>query len=67
MNIKTFVQVISSLPANIAVLAKGPTGIGNGVAIPHVKINGINKLSGFFLILEKARRSNHSDSAHFFP
>ena len=32
----------------------GPTGIGNGVAIPHVKIKGINKLSGFFLILEKA-------------
>ena len=31
----------------------GPTGIGNGVAIPHVKIRGINKLSGFFLILEK--------------
>ncbi|OUX44276.1 hypothetical protein CBE37_01330 [bacterium TMED277] len=32
----------------------GPTGIGNGVAIPHVKIRGINKLSGFFIILEKA-------------
>ena len=32
----------------------GPTGIGNGVAIPHVKIRGIDKLSGFFLILEKA-------------
>ena len=30
----------------------GPTGIGNGVAIPHVKIKGLNKLSGFFLILE---------------
>ena len=32
----------------------GPTGIGNGVAIPHVKIKGISKLSGFFLILEKS-------------
>ena len=32
----------------------GPTGIGNGVAIPHVKLKGIKKLSGFFLILEKA-------------
>ena len=32
----------------------GPTGIGNGVAIPHVKMRGINKLTGFFLILEKA-------------
>jgi|6_EtaG_2_1085325.scaffolds.fasta_scaffold00112_7 hypothetical protein len=28
MNIKTFVQVISALPPHIAVLAKGPTGIG---------------------------------------
>ena len=32
----------------------GPTGIGNGVAIPHVKIRGIDNLTGFFLILEKA-------------
>ncbi len=32
----------------------GPTGIGNGVAIPHVKVKGINTISGFFLILEKA-------------
>ena len=32
----------------------GPTGIGNGVAIPHVKVKGLNKISGFFLILEKA-------------
>ena len=32
----------------------GPTGIGNGVAIPHVKIKGIKKLFGFFIILEKA-------------
>ena len=30
----------------------GPTGIGNGVAIPHVKVKGITKLTGFFLILE---------------
>lgn len=28
MDIKTFTQVVSSLPADISVLAKGPTGIG---------------------------------------
>ena len=26
----------------------GPTGIGNGVAIPHVKIRGLTKICGFF-------------------
>ena len=26
----------------------GPTGIGNGVAIPHVKIRGLTKIFGFF-------------------
>ncbi len=26
----------------------GPTGIGNGVAIPHIKISGINKIFVFF-------------------
>ena len=36
MNIKTFVQVISSLPANIAVLAKGPTGIGKSHIVHQV-------------------------------
>ena len=30
----------------------GPTGIGNGVAIPHVKISGLTKISGFFSRLE---------------
>ena len=30
----------------------GPTGIGNGVAIPHVKIRGLTKIFGFFLSLE---------------
>ena len=36
MNIKTFVQVISSLPSNIAVLAKGPTGIGKSHIVHQV-------------------------------
>ena len=40
----------------------GPTGIGNGVAIPHVKIKGLNKLSGFFLILEKAIDFDSADN-----
>jgi PTS system nitrogen regulatory IIA component len=30
----------------------GPTGMGNGVAIPHVKISGLTKICGFFLRLE---------------
>ena len=36
MNIKTFVNVISSLPANISVLAKGPTGIGKSHIVKQV-------------------------------
>lgn len=31
----------------------GPTGIGNGVAIPHVKIRGLTKICGFFYSLER--------------
>ena len=31
----------------------GPTGIGNGVAIPHVKIRGSTKICGFFSSLER--------------
>ena len=30
----------------------GPTGIGNGVAIPHVKLRGLHKIHGFFSSLE---------------
>ncbi len=30
----------------------GPTGVGNGVAIPHVKIRGLTKIYGFFFSLE---------------
>ena len=26
----------------------GPTGIGNGVAIPHIKIRKLDKIHGFF-------------------
>ena len=31
----------------------GPTGIGNGVAIPHVKISGLTEIIGFFASLER--------------
>ena len=31
----------------------GPTGIGNGVAIPHIKIRKLDKIHGFFLSLER--------------
>ena len=27
----------------------GSTSVGNGIAIPHAKISGINKIYGFFL------------------
>ena len=36
MNIKTFVSVISQLPPEIAVLAKGPTGIGKSHIVHQV-------------------------------
>jgi hypothetical protein len=36
MNIKTFVNVISQLPPEIAVLAKGPTGIGKSHIVHQV-------------------------------
>ena len=31
----------------------GPTGIGNGVAIPHIKIKRLDKIYGFFSSLER--------------
>ena len=31
----------------------GPTGIGNGVAIPHIKIRRLDKIYGFFSSLER--------------
>ena len=36
MNIKTFVSVISQLPPHIAVLAKGPTGIGKSHIVKQI-------------------------------
>lgn len=31
----------------------GPTGVGNGVALPHARIEGVERVSGVFLRLEK--------------
>jgi len=31
----------------------GPTGVGEGVAIPHARIDGLNKICGVFFRLEK--------------
>ena len=31
----------------------GPTGMGNGIAIPHAKVNGIDTIKGMFIRLEK--------------
>ena len=39
MDIKTFVDVVSSLPPHIAVLAKGPTGIGKSHIVHQVAKN----------------------------
>lgn len=31
----------------------GPTGVGNGVALPHARLDGLNAVSGAFILLEK--------------
>ena len=31
----------------------GPTGMGNGIAIPHAKVDGIESIKGMFIKLEK--------------
>ncbi|SFR00188.1 PTS sugar transporter subunit IIA [Poseidonocella sedimentorum] len=31
----------------------GPTGVGNGVALPHARVNGCDKIHGVFLRIEK--------------
>lgn len=33
--------------------ALGPTGVGRGVALPHARIEGIEKVTGLFVLLEK--------------
>lgn len=31
----------------------GPTGVGNGVALPHARLSGLDKVVGVFVLLEK--------------
>jgi PTS system nitrogen regulatory IIA component len=31
----------------------GPTGVGNGIALPHARLHGLDKIVGVFLRLEK--------------
>ena len=31
----------------------GPTGVGNGIALPHARLIGLEKITGIFLRLEK--------------
>ncbi len=31
----------------------GPTGVGNGIALPHARLGGLEKVEGVFLRLEK--------------
>lgn len=31
----------------------GPTGVGHGVALPHARIDGLDRCKGVFMVLEK--------------
>lgn len=31
----------------------GPTGVGHGVALPHARLHGLDKMAGIFIRLEK--------------
>lgn len=31
----------------------GPTGVGHGVALPHARLDGIDKVKGAFILLDK--------------
>ncbi|WP_323767467.1 PTS sugar transporter subunit IIA [Antarctobacter sp.] len=33
--------------------ALGPTGVGHGVALPHARINGVEEVTGVFILLER--------------
>jgi PTS system nitrogen regulatory IIA component len=39
--------------ALIAREALGPTGVGHGVALPHARLNGVEEVTGLFVLLEK--------------
>lgn len=39
--------------ALIAREALGPTGVGHGVALPHARLEGVQEVTGLFVLLEK--------------
>ncbi len=39
--------------ALIAREALGPTGVGHGVALPHARLEGVEEVTGLFVLLEK--------------
>jgi PTS system nitrogen regulatory IIA component len=43
-------QVVEALLAREAL---GPTGVGRGVALPHARVDGVEKVVGMFVLLEK--------------
>ncbi|MFD1881899.1 PTS sugar transporter subunit IIA [Paracoccus pacificus] len=47
------VDVAQTLDALQEREALGPTGVGNGVAVPHARLHGLDRVVGLFLRLEK--------------
>lgn len=43
-------KVVEALLAREAL---GPTGVGRGVALPHARVEGLEEVSGLFVLLEK--------------
>ena len=41
------------LDALLAREALGPTGVGNGIALPHARVDGLDSVVGVFVLLEK--------------
>lgn len=46
-------QAGSVLDALLAREALGPTGVGNGIALPHARLDGLDNVIGAFLLLDK--------------
>ncbi len=58
-DIADLAELAYDLPANRTVEALlereslGPTGVGNGVALPHARLPGLDRVAGIFFLLEK--------------
>ncbi|MCT4611716.1 MAG: PTS IIA-like nitrogen regulatory protein PtsN [Pelagimonas sp.] len=52
-------EAVYQLPSRMTVEALleretlGPTGVGNGVALPHARVQGLDEVVGAFILLEK--------------